>query len=80
MHLKLDELIRTVDGAHNALLDLEELTENDLERLRSRYESLGRSARAELLHGIVDTDSPDVPGATAERERTRAHHQDHRGR
>ena len=61
VHLKLDELIRTVAGAHNALLDLEELTENDLERLRSRYESLGRSARAELLHGIVDTDSPDVP-------------------
>ena len=61
MHLKLDELIRTVGGAHNALLDLEELTENDLERLRSRYESLGRTAREELLHGIVDTDSPDVP-------------------
>ena len=34
VHLKLDELIRTVGGAHNALLDLEELTENDLERLR----------------------------------------------
>src|SRR3981081_378663 len=32
VHLKLDELIRTVSGAHNALLDLEELTESDLER------------------------------------------------
>ena len=32
MHLKLDELTRTVNGAHNALLDLEELTEADLER------------------------------------------------
>src|ERR671939_147710 len=62
VHLKLDELIRTVAGAHNALLDLEELTEKDLDRLRSRYEALGRSARAELLRGIVDTDSPDVPG------------------
>src|ERR671936_1358179 len=62
VHLKLDELIRTVGGAHNALLDLEELRETDLERLRSRYESLGRTARAELLHGRVDTDSPDVPG------------------
>ena len=61
VHLKLDELIRTVGGAHNALLDLEELRENDLERLRSRYESLGRTAREELLHGIVDTDCPDVP-------------------
>ena len=40
VHLKLDELIRTVAGAHNAFLDLEELAEKDLERLRSRYETL----------------------------------------
>src|SRR2546425_8158448 len=61
VHLKLDELIRTVAGAHNALLDLEELTENDLERLRLRDESLGRTARKELLRGVLDTDIPDVP-------------------
>jgi low affinity Fe/Cu permease len=61
VHLKLDELIRTVNGAHNALLDLEELTETDLERLRSRYESLGRNAREDLLRGLLDTDTPDVP-------------------
>ena len=61
VHLKLDELIRTVAGAHNALLDLEELTETDLERLRSRYESLGRTAREDLLRGVLDTDIPDVP-------------------
>jgi low affinity Fe/Cu permease len=60
VHLKLDELIRCVNGAHNALLDLEELTENDLDRLRSRYETLGRIAREELQRGIVDTDTPDV--------------------
>jgi low affinity Fe/Cu permease len=60
MHLKLDELIRTVNGAHNALLNLEELTEADLERLRQRYEVLGRAARADLLRGLLDTDSPEV--------------------
>jgi low affinity iron permease len=65
VHLKLDELIRTVAGAHNALLDLEELTERDLERLRLRYESLGRTARAELLRGILDTNIPDVPDHAA---------------
>jgi low affinity Fe/Cu permease len=65
VHLKLDELIRTVAGAHNALLDLEELTEKDLERLRLRYESLGRAARAELLRGILDTNIPDVPDQAA---------------
>src|SRR5512132_1247890 len=61
VHLKLDELIRTIAGAHNAFLDLEELTEKDLERLRSRYESLARAAREELLRGVRDTDVPDVP-------------------
>jgi low affinity Fe/Cu permease len=61
VHLKLDELIRTVNGAHNALLDMEELTEADLERLRLRYEALGRGAREDLLRGMVDTDTPDVP-------------------
>jgi low affinity Fe/Cu permease len=72
VHLKLDELIRTVAGAHNALLDLEELTENDLELLRLRYESLGRTARAELLRGILDTDIRDVPDqATPQHPHTR---------
>ena len=61
VHLKLDELVRAINGAHNALLDLEELTEADLERLRSRYEALGRAARADLQRGLLDTDTPDVP-------------------
>src|SRR5436309_15535214 len=45
MQLKLDELIRAVQGAHNALLDLEELTQGDLDRMRARYETLARHAR-----------------------------------
>lgn len=57
VHLELDELIRSVTGAHNALLDLEELTEADLERLRSGYESLGQAAREDLLRGLLDTDA-----------------------
>ena len=49
VQLKLDELIRAVNGAHNALLDLEELTDRDLDRLRSRYEALARSAFREAI-------------------------------
>src|ERR1700745_4178906 len=40
MHLKLDELIRAVKGAHNALLDLEELDDEELEKVRQDYEKL----------------------------------------
>ena len=43
--------------------DLEELTESNLERLRVRYEALGRAAREDLLLGIRDTDSPAMPEA-----------------
>ena len=45
MHLKLDELIRAMEGAHNALLDLEELSERDLDLIRSDYLALAKSAR-----------------------------------
>ena len=60
VQLKLDELIRATSGAHNALLDLEELTESELERLRRRYEDLARQARENLRRGVVDTGSPDL--------------------
>ena len=68
VQLKLDELIRAVDGAHNALLDLEELTEHDVDGLRARYQALARGARADLVRGVRDTGSPEVtepPGAAS---------------
>jgi low affinity Fe/Cu permease len=61
IHLKLDELIRSMTGAHNAVLDLEELTEGELERMRNRYERLAEEAREELRRGQSDTDSPTLP-------------------
>jgi low affinity Fe/Cu permease len=45
LHLKLDELIRVTKGARNLMLDLEELDDAQLERLRSVYERLGQKAR-----------------------------------
>ncbi len=47
MQLKLDELIRATKGAHNELLDLEELEEAELAAFRERYESMARRAREE---------------------------------
>jgi len=55
MQLKLDELIRAINGAHNGLLDLEELTEEDLERIKARYEALARKSREDLKPGLKDT-------------------------
>jgi low affinity Fe/Cu permease len=48
IHIKLDELIRSHKTAHNALLDLEELEEEELDRIRSSYEQLAEQARSEL--------------------------------
>ena len=58
--LKLDELIRATEGAHTGLLDLEELTEQELEQLRVRYEELARQAREALRRGDPDTGRPEV--------------------
>jgi low affinity Fe/Cu permease len=60
IQLKLDELIRATQGAHNALLDLEDLEEEQLARYRRRYESLAASAREKLKRGELDTDSPEI--------------------
>ena len=59
IQLKLDELIRATQGAHNALLDLEELDETVLETFRRRYEKLARNAREGLERGLVDTGAPE---------------------
>ena len=60
VQVKLDELIRVTEGAHNALLNLEELEEQELDRIRAKYASLAERARADLRHGQVDTGAPEV--------------------
>lgn len=60
IQLKLDELIRNAEGAHNALLDLEELTEEELERVRLRYCQLAHLARESVRVGDIDTDKPEI--------------------
>jgi len=45
VQLKLDELIRATKAAHNSLLDIEELSEEELDRIKARFERLARTAR-----------------------------------
>ena len=52
--LKLDELIRATKTAQNTLLDIEELSAEDLDRIKARFERLARKARAEAEPGQAD--------------------------
>jgi low affinity Fe/Cu permease len=60
VQVKLDELLRATQGAHTALLDLEELEQVELDRIRSSYRELAATAREGLRRGEVDTGTPDV--------------------
>jgi low affinity Fe/Cu permease len=44
IHLKLDELIRGVQGARNHLLDLENMTDAELDDLQREFQRLRRRA------------------------------------
>jgi low affinity Fe/Cu permease len=60
VQVKLDELLRVSPGAHNVLMDLEELEEADLERIRAVYIRLAHAARSGQNHGRSDGDVPSI--------------------
>ena len=60
VQVKLDELIRAFEGAHNALLDLEELDDKTLDAARARYRKLAEKARADIKAGKSDIGCDDV--------------------
>jgi len=60
LQVKLDELIRATEGAHNELLDLEELEEKSLDEFREKYQALAAEARSERRRGQPDTGTPDA--------------------
>src|SRR5918999_2093033 len=55
IQIKLDELVRAIAGAHNGLLDLEELTDTEIEAFRKRYVQLAEQAREEIRRARADT-------------------------
>ena len=59
IQLKLDELIRATNGAHNALMDLEELDEREIAEFRRRFIALAQEARRSQARGEGDTGSPE---------------------
>jgi len=60
IQVKLDELIRVTRGAHVALLDLEELSDQELAGIRKDYAYLAEEARQKLRNGGTDQGVPEV--------------------
>jgi low affinity Fe/Cu permease len=60
IQIKLDELLRASPGAHNGLLDLEELSEAEIEAFRRQYLQLAEEARDEIRSAEPDTGSPQI--------------------
>jgi low affinity Fe/Cu permease len=65
LHLKLDELIRVNETARNKLLDLEDLTEAELEHLKGSFTRLAGNPSDEALLREA-TDDLDAAGAEIE--------------
>ena len=59
IQVKLDELLR-ISAGHNALLDLEELEEDELERIRAVYTRLAEEAASRREVGLSDEGVPEI--------------------
>jgi low affinity Fe/Cu permease len=73
IQIKLDELIRATKGAHTALLDLEELNDEDLARIRELYEEIASKSRKAMEAGEDDTGTPFVHIENANGDHNEAH-------
>jgi len=67
VQLKLDELLRSTQGAHNALLEIEELSEEELDEIKSCYAKLAKHALEDLRSGKTDLGTPDVKRKQSEK-------------
>jgi len=60
VQIKLDELIRAMNGAHNYLLDLEDSSGEELRVLKEQYKRLHELAEQHRAKGESDVDSPEM--------------------
>ncbi|PSC05178.1 low affinity iron permease family protein [Alsobacter soli] len=66
VQIKLDELIRATHSARNTLLDLEELSEDQLNTLLERYREVAKQARDPNISEVKELGKPEVVAAIAE--------------
>lgn len=60
IQLKLDEIIRATKGAHNEMMDIEKLTDEDLAKIQKKYGLLAEKTKEDLKKGKIDTHTPDL--------------------
>ena len=69
IQIKLDELLRATEGCHNAVLDIEELSEDELDQIKRGYTILARKAVTELRNGKSDLGIPEMNPKVSTQER-----------
>ena len=69
LHVKLDELIRAMSGANNSLIDLDELTDEELSRIQKHYADLARKSKDELRE--LKDDSRTIATVAKKKPRSR---------
>jgi low affinity Fe/Cu permease len=68
IHLKLDELLRAVKGARTGMVDLEELSDEDLKKLQEQFKQLREQ------HHAKDLASDDLEAIEGELEERQERH------
>jgi low affinity Fe/Cu permease len=68
IHLKLDELIRAMEGARNQLVDLDSLSDQELDKLKEEFHKLG-AEHSPVIEGVKR-----VEAERAHRKRLGGHH------
>jgi low affinity Fe/Cu permease len=71
IQLKLDELIRASEWAHNAFLDVEEISEPELDRIKRNFGRLAKEARDDVRSGKSDLGCPEVDHKAGNKGSTR---------
>ncbi|WP_300621820.1 low affinity iron permease family protein [Dokdonella sp.] len=66
MHLKMDEIIRAMEGAHNRLIALEDADEDVLQKMVDRYRALAENAERRLKSGGSDIGCDEIEEAAAD--------------
>src|SRR6266498_817378 len=70
IQIKLDELLRATHGCHNAVLDIEELSEDELDQIKRGYSILAKAAIKELRNGKSDLGIPEMKPKVTAHERS----------